>query len=271
MEQQGRECPRQNAPDHHGEGAEDRRAGTAQCGRDRLVDRCPTHHLVANSGYRVDAVIDAEADAERNHRDGVNRQADIARIHVNERAEVRHHARDDEECARGDRPEAEGAAEKNHQQHESQVDDVEFVQYVIGREIKSRHATEVLEANLRQCRIGLNSQVGEPFNVGAHLVQTIVGMIRQQHADAGIGHVRGESEESLHLTRRATAQEHVPEVAAQFGPHRDALKLGETVVEHHVERLHRNIGKRCHRGRIAPAEQVGTEVVGHAHDLRADA
>ena len=56
-------------------------------------------HFVANSGDGVNPVVDPETDPERNHRDGVNRQSDVTRVHVHEGAEVRHHARYDEEQA----------------------------------------------------------------------------------------------------------------------------------------------------------------------------
>ena len=59
VEQQRRKRPRQNSADHHGEGAEHRRAGGAQRGRDRLFDRRAAHHFIADARDRVDAVVDA--------------------------------------------------------------------------------------------------------------------------------------------------------------------------------------------------------------------
>jgi hypothetical protein len=85
------------AANHHRKGAEDRRAGGFKRGRDRVFDDRAAPHFVANSGDGVNPVVDTETDPERNHRDGVNRQSDVTRVHVHEGAEVRHHARYDKE------------------------------------------------------------------------------------------------------------------------------------------------------------------------------
>ena len=96
--------------------------------------RRAAHHFVADTRDGVDAVVDAEADTERDDRNRVDGQSDIARVHVDEGAEVGHHARDDEERARHGGSKRKRAAEEDHQQHEREIDEVEPVEHVVGRE-----------------------------------------------------------------------------------------------------------------------------------------
>src|SRR5581483_3999452 len=127
VEQQGRKDPGKNAADHDHEGAEHSQTGGLQREDDCLLHRHSAHHLVPDTRYGVDPVIDTQADTKRDGRYGVDRQADTAYSHVYKGPKVGQNAREQEQQPRHKRAERNHTEDEDHSEDEGDIEKIEFI------------------------------------------------------------------------------------------------------------------------------------------------
>src|SRR6516165_1870023 len=189
MEEQRREHPWDDAADHYEEGIEYRYAGALEREHNGVVDFHTPHYFISNPRDHVYAIVYAKPYTQRNHRDCIDGETNAACIHVDERAKVRQYAREQEHEAGDERTERNHAEQPHHCQHERNIEEIQLLEDVIRRQIQACDTGKKMDLHAcmsriwdwRQFRISRYSLLHEFRDLGADIVEGIVGVVPQQY------------------------------------------------------------------------------------------